>query len=1011
MKKTFLLTLLLTLCGLSTAWAEFNPEKGKIYALKSPSGTYFNFTKMSDGTEASFQDTPTCFTISKSGNGYIFEDYEHAGKYIGVVEGWAVGTTVAAVLTFSEVDVNGYISISTDYGGLGHDEYTTVGTGIYTNAGTSGTSECNKWLIEEICLYALKSDNNNADTYFNFTETTTTQASFQATPTFFYKIPSGNFFYLKEYGSNEVYLGYPASGEWSTTKDKSLWKISAAEENGFVSIERGSGTGDGGGSKLGSDTDTNVGTGIFTNVGEGCNKWNFVRAYPITVVYEFNGVQKEVNDVVCSGDTYIIGLLDEYADKVIASCTATNGVSPQKVDGVWSAIVNAATTITVTLRDKGSIIGNGKVGTINVADINGNDWTSIPASTAWTISMEVENPNGASYNEWGSSLFAIGSNAFPEKEGYRGLQFYLQSSTNGGKLNAVFDGGDHKIDNVTYTGNFSASISYNGNNLLQIKTTNASGTVAVNDYTLNNKLAEFSQLSYGLPTGINVKNLLIALLSRSVDYPTAGTESNGKYTFTSNKILYGGQCNKIRFTLTESGSKFQNGTNRMSLDEFKLYDATGKVVDLKAKYITGNNNKTYDGMLDGVNGKYAGTATWNDGTEDDWFEITLPNGIDLGGAFSFSFVTENTTMNAKAFRIDMSYVEPQEYTFNISGNGDNAVTVNHGDDVLTPGAVVSIEDFDVDAVTATEIPGYTWTVVIDDENYTVNVVYTACEVQENPASVVALVNRIGGDDTDDKFKFVLDPSINSKQETFVLGSEDDKILIKGTTISAITTGLGWYLNNVAHINISWNSLNEKTVSGDAYVDLSEIVLPLPSKEETHTSDAKYRYYLNPCTFGYSMTSWTWKRWQQEIDWMALHGINMPLQLVGLEEVWRTFLIKCGYSETDAKAFVAGPAFIAWWAMNNLQGWGGTAAGKKSEYENLAGAGGVQDDAWYARQKELAGKIVTLQRELGMQPVLPGWSGMVPTNFNAKTGYTTRGNGGNWAGDFVRPLLLHVNNAN
>ena len=666
------------------------------------------------------------------------------------------------------------------------------------------------------------------------------------------------------------------------------------------------------------------------------------------------------------------------------------------------------------------VIGAGAQGTINVSDINNESWSSILAGMAWTISMNVENPDKASFNQWGTSIFAIGSNAFPEKEGYRGLQFYLQSSTNGGKLNAVFDGGDHTIDNVTHTGNFSANISYNGGGLLQIKTTNASGTVATNDYTLNNALAEFSQLSYGLPTGINVKNLLIATLSHSVDYPTEATESNEKYTFTSNKILYGGQCNKIRFTLTESGASYKNGAKRLSLDSFELFDAQGNKVELKESYFTGNYNKSYAGLLDGINAGANGAGCccgdWDSPTEgDDYFEISLPNSVDLGGAFSFSFVTENTTMNAKAFRIDMSYVEPQEYTFNISGSGDNAVTVTHGDDVLTPGAVVSIADFDVDAVTATEIPGYTWTVVIDDENYTVNVVYTVCEVQVNPASVVALVNRIGGDDTDDKFKFVLDPSINSKQETFVLGREGDKILIKGTTISAITTGLGWYLNNVAHINISWNSLNEKTVSGDAYVDLSEIVLPLPSKEETHTSDAKYRYYLNTCTFGYSMTSWTWKRWQQEIDWMALHGINMPLQLVGLEEVWRTFLtmkddqgnLKYGYTDEEAKAFVAGPAFIAWWAMNNLEGWGGTAAGSKSDYDNLAGVGGVQDDAWYDRQKNLAKQITDRQRELGMQPVIPGWSGMVPTNFKSKSGFEIRGNGGNWAGDFVRPLLLNT----
>ena len=503
------------------------------------------------------------------------------------------------------------------------------------------------------------------------------------------------------------------------------------------------------------------------------------------------------------------------------------------------------------------ITGKGSQATINVVDVNGHAWTSVPAGTAWTISMDVENPNGASFNQWGSSIFAIGGAAFPEKNNYRGLQFYLQSSTNGGKLDAVFDGGDHLIDNVTHTGNFSASISYNGNNQLQIKTTNASSTVSINDYTLNKALAEFSQLSYGLPTGINVKNLLIAPLSHSVDYPTAATVSNGKYTFTSNKILYGGQCNKIRFTLTESGAYYQNGAKRMSLDLFELFDAQGNKVELKETYFTGNYNKSYAGLLDGVNAGAEGAGcccgAWNSAAEgDDYFEIALPDGVDLGGAFSFSFVTENTTMNAKAFRIDFWYEQREEvkYTFAINAPEGKEFTVTYNNEDIAVGTELD-NDFDTELFAATEIPGYTWSIVVDEESHAVTLVYKAVEIVNNPDAVMALVNRIGGTGTADKFKFVLDPSLNSKQEVFVLGSEDGKILVKGTTISAITTGLGWYLNHIAHINIAWNSLNEKTVSGAAYADLSN--LPLPSQTETHTSDAKYRYYLNTCTFGYSMT--------------------------------------------------------------------------------------------------------------------------------------------------------------
>ena len=503
----------------------------------------------------------------------------------------------------------------------------------------------------------------------------------------------------------------------------------------------------------------------------------------------------------------------------------------------------------------------------------------------------------------------------------------------------------------------------------------------------------------------------------SVDCPTIATAQNGKMYFSSEKIAYEGACNKLRFTLTESGAFYQNGAKRMSFDSFVLYKSNGEAVALKEQHVTGNNGKSFAGMLDGENGTYCNAAWGTSAATDDWFEVTLPNGVDLGGAFSFSFVTENTTMNAKAFLIEWSYEKVAEYAFAIDAPQGEAVNVTYNDEAVAVGQIFG-EDVDVELFAANEISGYTWSVVVDEDNNTITLRYAAVEIVENPQAVVDLVNRIGGAGTDKKFLFVLDPSMNSKQEVFVLGSEGKKILIKGSTLSAITTGLGWYLNNIAHINIAWNSLNEKTVAvkekGAAYADLSD--LPLPTQTETHASDAKYRYYLNTCAFGYSMTSWTWTRWQQEIDWMALHGINMPLQLVGLEEVWRAFLTmedasgnrKYGYTDEEAKAFVAGPAFIAWWAMNNLEGWGGTAPGEKSGYNDLAGAGGVQDDAWYVRQKRLAKQIVDAQRGLGMQPVLPGWSGMVPTNFQSKSGFATRGNGGKWAGDFVRPLLLNVN---
>lgn len=252
------------------------------------------------------------------------------------------------------------------------------------------------------------------------------------------------------------------------------------------------------------------------------------------------------------------------------------------------------------------------------------------------------------------------------------------------------------------------------------------------------------------------------------------------------------------------------------------------------------------------------------------------------------------------------------------------------------------------------------------------------ETVKNPESVKALIERTFGTGMSGKIETELAPELStSGAETFVISSVGDKPLVQGSTLSALTTGLNWFLNHTAHENVGWNRPSASLTS-----------LPLPSATETHTSAADYRYYLNYCTFSYSMSTWTWERWEREIDYMALHGINMPLQIVGLDVVWRRLLTEdFGYSKDEADEFIAGPCFQAWWGMNNLEGWGGK-----------------NPDWWYDRQEQLAKKILSRMRELGIEPVLPGFCGMVPHNFTAKTGMSAIAQG-NWCG-FTRPYILN-----
>lgn len=252
-------------------------------------------------------------------------------------------------------------------------------------------------------------------------------------------------------------------------------------------------------------------------------------------------------------------------------------------------------------------------------------------------------------------------------------------------------------------------------------------------------------------------------------------------------------------------------------------------------------------------------------------------------------------------------------------------------------------------------------------------------VVENPQGVRDMLNRIGGAGTAERIITIVDDSYGTADnEKFQISARDGKPCIKGTTLSAVTTGIGWYLNHTANVNLAWNRLTD---------DLSGVDFPVPAATEEHSTTAKYRHYLNYCTFSYSMSTWTWERWQQEIDWMALHGINMPLHIIGMEQVWRKMLMEdYGYTQAEASAFVGGPCFMAWFGMNNLQG-----------------HGGPNPEWWYTRQAELGRKMTDRMHELGIEPVLPGFAGMVPSNFTQKTGIAANSQG-NWCG-FQRPFIL------
>ena len=107
--------------------------------------------------------------------------------------------------------------------------------------------------------------------------------------------------------------------------------------------------------------------------------------------------------------------------------------------------------------------------------------------------------------------------------------------------------------------------------------------------------------------------------------------------------------------------------------------------------------------------------------------------------------------------------------------------------------------------------------------------------------------------------------------------------------------------------------------------------------------------------------------------------------MGTELVWYNTLLRLGYTDTEAKAFIPGPAFTAWWLMGNLEGWGGPVSMDMMK-----------------QQAELQKKILKRMKELGIEPILQGFYGMVPHDLKNKISEAKVIEQGKWAGEFQRP---------
>lgn len=262
------------------------------------------------------------------------------------------------------------------------------------------------------------------------------------------------------------------------------------------------------------------------------------------------------------------------------------------------------------------------------------------------------------------------------------------------------------------------------------------------------------------------------------------------------------------------------------------------------------------------------------------------------------------------------------------------------------------------------------------------VIQSACAAQTTAVEQAgrALVDRLLPDHCEQIIVEQIDK--DNGRDVFELQTKDGKLMIRGSNGAAIAGGLHHYLKLTGAGHLSW--------SGDR-IALSVPPAPIDGlirKVRPH----QIVHHFNYTAHGYTTPYWNWKRWRREIDFLAAHGVNQVMLTVGVDHVYVETLKQFGYNDFQARHWISLPAHQPWQWMGNMHSAQGRPLNTKQIHDRLT----------------LGQKIIARMKELGMTPVLPGFYGIVPTDFASRHPASRPAvrQQGQWAGGYERPALLN-----
>ena len=177
---------------------------------------------------------------------------------------------------------------------------------------------------------------------------------------------------------------------------------------------------------------------------------------------------------------------------------------------------------------------------------------------------------------------------------------------------------------------------------------------------------------------------------------------------------------------------------------------------------------------------------------------------------------------------------------------------------------------------------------------------------------------------------------------------------------------GKYLENYCNTSLTW--VKTGGIEG-ARAACGQRLAPV-ARPVQWIKRARWTYYQNVVDSSYSFAWWGWERWQTELDWMALHGVNLALMYTGQEKVLVQLYQRFGVNLLDATgvdAFFNGPGFLSW-----SRGQGQADVGGFDQF--VPNASGALPPWWLEQQAALGKQIMQRMAELGITAILRGFEG-------------------------------------